>query len=118
MIYNSRDGRPRRAFSTSIPLEEVKRIEVSSPEERECLNIYSPRRSRASACLPKLSEVGEMHIIDVLKAISQIPESYFFGVPIKEMKRKLGYSEAYKYLSRLIVMKAGKQSDLARVAEG
>ena len=59
-----------------------------------------------------------MHINDVLKTISQIPESYFYGVPIKELKRKLGYSEAYKYLSRLIVMKAGKLSDLARVSEG
>ena len=68
--------------------------------------------------MPKLSEVAGLHINDVLEYLSQIPESFFFGVPKKLLKEKLGFNEAYKYLSRLIVMKTGKQSNLANIAEG
>ena len=68
--------------------------------------------------MPKLSEVAGMHINDVLWYLSQIPESYFFGEPQKLLKEKRGFNEAYKYLSRLIVMKTGKQSNLANIAEG
>ena len=44
-------------------------------------------------------------------------ESHYFGVPLRKLRKKLTYNGAFKYLSRLIVMRSERQADLASIIE-
>ena len=96
--------------------EEFKQIVDQAPEESKQIAVRRSRRSRVNT-LPRLSEVGGLLIGEVLELVRNTPESYFFGKSVKELEKKLTYNEAYQHLNRLIIQRAGKQSDLNNVVE-
>ncbi len=67
--------------------------------------------------MPTLSELSGMDIALVNMWISKVSHSSFYQVHPKEIVEQLRYSEARRYLTKLIIMNEKYKSNLSSVSE-